>query len=721
MANGEVGSCTIPDEEKQKAEILFKEFEQLQIEYREEYHGIVHTIKDLINKKLENSNCLLKNLFLKDKKKNYYFLCTLHSKNVNLKSLAVSLHTSNLRFVEADSLKEMLNLLPGSLTPLAMKYDSKNVVKLYFDSEIEKMEEVVIHPLHNYSSITLRRADVIKFCEFYKHSPQYVQVENDSGNENIKREDTEVDDQRAGKSVLKIKGGDAKNNTSASIDKKGEDMKLIGLTAKKNENFPEWYTQVIIKGELLDYYDISGCYIIRPSAYYIWECVQSFFDKEIKKLGVENSYFPLFVSKAKLEKEKSHIEGFSPEVAWVTQCGDTKLPEAIAIRPTSETIMYSAFAKWIRSYRDLPLKLNQWNTVVRWEFKQPTPFIRSREFLWQEGHTAHKNEEEAVKFVFTILELYRRWYEEYLAVPVIKGLKSEGEKFAGGNFTSTLEAFISENGRAIQAATSHYLGTNFAKMFDIEFLDENEIKQYAHQTSWGCTTRSLGIMIMTHGDDRGLVLPPNVSKYKAVIIPILYKHVDEHSIHAYCREIEKTLKSSGINCLVDDRALYSPGYKFNHWELRGIPIRIEVGPKDLESNSCVMVRRDTNEKNHVGKDSVLLEIQKTLVEINKNLFLKAKKKLDDSIVKVTSFDEVMDALNQKKMVMAPWCEEIQTEEEIKKETQRLSSKQTNIETTLSGAMKPLCIPLDQPPMDKGTKCFWTGKEAKRWCLFGRSY
>ncbi|CRH02567.1 proline--tRNA ligase, putative [Plasmodium relictum] len=697
---------TIPEEELQKSESLFKELKELNISYREVKHGIAHSIKDLLGMNLENPNNIIKNLFLKDKKKNFFFLCTLNWKTVDLKNLANILNTSNLRFVDEKNLKSILNLLPGCLTPLAMKCDKDNVVKLYFDSELKNMDELIIHPMHNYSSLYMKKTDIVKFCELHNHSPEYISIEE----EKIK-----VDNHKNNKE------SHSKCNVSNKADDKLKECNLLGITSKKLENFSDWYTQVIVKSELIEYYDISGCYILRPGAYYIWECVQSFFDKEIKKLNVENSYFPLFVTKNKLEKEKSHIEGFSPEVAWVTKYGDSDLPEEIAIRPTSETIMYSAFSKWIRSHRDLPLKLNQWNTVVRWEFKQPTPFIRTREFLWQEGHTAHKNEEEAVKLVFDILDLYRRWYEEYLAVPIIKGLKSEGEKFAGANFTSTAEAFISENGRAIQAATSHYLGTNFAKMFKIEFEDENEIKQYVHQTSWGCTTRSIGIMIMTHGDDKGLVLPPNVSKYKAVIVPILYKNTDENMVYSYCKDIEKVLKNAQINCVFDDRSLYSPGYKFNHWELRGIPIRIEVGPKDIQNNSCVFVRRDNNEKVNVKKESVLLETQQMLVDIHKNLFLKAKKKLDESIVKVTDFSEVMDALNKKKMILAPWCEDIATEDEIKKETQRLSLNQTNTETTLSGAMKPLCIPLDQPPILPNTKCFWSGKPAKRWCLFGRSY
>ncbi|KAF4700715.1 hypothetical protein FOZ63_010420, partial [Perkinsus olseni] len=285
-------------------------------------------------------------------------------------------------------------------------------------------------------------------------------------------------------------------------------------------DFSKWYTQVITRGGFIRYHDISGCYILRPPVMYIWEQIQDTFNAAIKKLGVRPCCFPMFVSKSALEREKEHVEGFSPEVAWVTKAGDSDLPEPIAIRPTSETIMYPSYADWIRSYRDLPLKLNQWTNVVRWEFKQPTPFIRTREFLWQEGHTAHATKEEAVELVYKILDLYKMLYEKLLAVPVVQGVKSEMEKFAGGEATTTCEAFVACNGRAVQGATSHFLGTHFAKMFGIEFEDRDGEKKFAEQTSWGFTTRSIGVMIMEHGDDKGLVLPPRVAEVQVVIVPI---------------------------------------------------------------------------------------------------------------------------------------------------------------------------------------------------------
>ena len=322
----------------------------------------------------------------------------------------------------------------------------------------------------------------------------------------------------------KGKGGGEKKPPPAKKEKAGNAKAIketgLGLTASVEDDFGAWYSQVVVAGELIEYYDISGCYILRPWAYSMWECIKDFFDAEIKKTGVENCYFPLFVSAARLEAEKDHIEDFAPEVAWVTRSGQSDLDIPIAVRPTSETVMYPQFANWIRSHRDLPLKLNQWCNVVRWEFKHPTPFIRSREFLWQEGHTAFTNKNDADAEVRHILELYRRVYEELLAVPVIPGVKSEKEKFAGGLYTTTVEAFVPATGRGIQGATSHCLGQNFAKMFDITFENATGGRSMAWQNSWGCTTRTIGVAVMVHGDDIGLVLPPRVAPLQAVVITI---------------------------------------------------------------------------------------------------------------------------------------------------------------------------------------------------------
>lgn len=328
---------------------------------------------------------------------------------------------------------------------------------------------------------------------------------------------------------------------------------------------------------MIDYYTVSGCYILKPWSYGIWEEIQSWFNIEIKELGVQNSYFPMFVSASVLEREKDHIEGFSPEVAWVTRAGTTDLEEAIAIRPTSETVMYPYYAKWIRSHRDLPLKLNQWNSVVRWEFKNPQPFLRTREFLWQEGHTAHLTKNEADVEVRQILELYRRVYEDLLAVPVIPGVKSEKEKFAGGLYTTTIEGFIPTSGRGIQAATSHCLGQNFSRpeMFNIFVEDPNDhSKSYVWQNSWGLSTRAIGVMVMVHGDNQGLVLPPRVATVQVVVVPcgVTSKLTDEQrtAISDTCEELAKRLKKVGVRARADLREGYTPGYKFNDWEQKVI-------------------------------------------------------------------------------------------------------------------------------------------------------
>jgi len=502
-------------------------------------------------------------------------------------------------------------------------------------------------------------------------------------------------------------------------------MAETGLTVKKEDNFPEWYTQVIQKSELIEYYDVSGCYILRPAAYFMWEQMQEWFNGELKKLGVKNSYFPLFVTRHALETEATHVEDFSPEVAWVTKYGESDLQEPIAIRPTSETIMYPAFSKWLRSHRDLPLKLNQWTSVVRWEFKQPTPFIRTREFLWQEGHTAHLTKEEAADLVLEILERYKTIYQDFLCVPVIPGIKSEKEKFAGAFMTTTVEAFIASNGRAIQGATSHHLGQNFSKMFNIEVEDDEGKKRTVHQTSWAYTTRSLGVMIMVHGDDKGLVLPPRVAEIQVVLVPIP-KSKEEKDVPAKrCHEIAAGLVEKGVRAFVDDR-YYKPGWKYNYWELRGVPIRIEVGQNDIENGTCRLVRRDNREKIDIPYTMANSRVPSLLDQIQKDMLQRATEERDANIVKVTKWEDVIPALNRRKMILAPWCELKESEEAIKAATKETEKTVVTEEgagaPALSGSMKTLCIPMMQPPMPEGTMCFhMPNLPAKRWCLFGRSY
>lgn len=481
-----------------------------------------------------------------------------------------------------------------------------------------------------------------------------------------------------------------------------KDEPTQGITVKKSDDISEWYTQVIQKAELAEYTGVSGCMILRPRVYAIWEKLQAFFDGEIKKLGVKNCYFPLFIPEALLNKEAEHVEGFAPEVAWVTHGGHTKLAERLAVRPTSETIMYEAYSKWIRSYRDLPLKLNQWNNVVRWEFKHPVPFLRSREFLWQEGHTVFAKKEEAEKEVLDILELYKRVSEEMLAVPVIKGIKSDNEKFAGADYTTSVET-MAPSGKAVQFATSHHLGQRFAKSFEISFLDEKGEKALPYQNSWGFSTRSIGAMILFHGDDKGVVIPPRVAPLHVVIVPIMFDDSKEKVI-AKCHEVAKHLRNAGMIVEVDDRDTYTPGWKFNEHEMKGVCIRIEIGPKDLEKNQAVVVRRDNGKKEFVKLSDLPAVVPKELEKMQQDLFAKAKKLLDESTMHAKSWNDFEKAVAERKLIYAPWCCVSECAEKIKSETE---------------GIKCLNLPFDQKkPFAKCIKC---EKPAKSVGIFAKSY
>ena len=494
----------------------------------------------------------------------------------------------------------------------------------------------------------------------------------------------------------------------------GKGVTKLGLHAKKEEDFGEWYSQVVVESELISYYDVSGCYILRPGAYAIWETLQTWFDGKIKELGVKNAYFPLFITEDVLMTEQNHVEGFAPEVAWVTKSGKNDLDRPIAIRPTSETAMYPYFAQWIRSHRDLPLRLNQWTSVVRWEFSNPTPFIRSREFLWQEGHTAFATKEEADLEVLQILDLYRRVYEELLAVPVVKGKKSSKEKFAGADYTTSVEAFVPTTGRGVQGGTSHSLGQNFSKMFGIEFETDTRDKAHPWQNSWGISTRSIGVLIMVHADNKGLVLPPRVAQIQAVIIPIPNKKLSPEIVQNMLdkvTEIAAALKDAGVRVTTDCRENYTPGWKYNHWELKGVPLRIELGPRDLESQSVMLARRDTGEKTNAKWDEIATCVPAMLDRIQQEMYQKAKGEFESCIEKVTTWNDFMAALDRKHMVLAPWADEESIEDDI---------KARSATAELMGA-KSLCIPLDQPELPEGTLCFASGKPAKNWVLLGRSY
>ncbi|XP_071449548.1 bifunctional glutamate/proline--tRNA ligase [Hetaerina americana] len=504
----------------------------------------------------------------------------------------------------------------------------------------------------------------------------------------------------------------------------------LGLEATREGNLPDWYSQVLTKGELIEYYDVSGCYILRPWSFAIWECIKDWFDIQIKKMGVQNCYFPIFVSRAALEKEKTHIADFAPEVAWVTKSGDSDMAEPVAIRPTSETVMYPAYAKWIQSYRDLPIRLNQWNNVVRWEFKHPQPFLRTREFLWQEGHTAFAEQNEAQEEVYAILDLYARVYTELLAIPVIKGRKTEKEKFAGGDFTTTVEAYVSISGRAIQGATSHHLGQNFSKMFEIIYDDPvTQEKKYVYQNSWGITTRTIGVMIMVHADNQGLVLPPKVAAIQAIIIPcgltVSMGDQEKKDLLASCSDLEAELAKADIRIKGDYRINYSPGWKFNHWELKGVPLRIEVGPRDVAAGTLVAVRRDTGAKITIKRSSeTSTQILKLLDEIQSSMLQRATKDLDKHTVVCTQWKEFVEHLECKDIIMSPFCGDMDCEDTIKQNSARDESGAEAEPGSPSMGAKSLCIPFNQPndikPEDKciNPSCRFP---PKFYTLFGRSY
>ncbi|XP_077269800.1 uncharacterized protein LOC143901394 isoform X1 [Temnothorax americanus] len=499
----------------------------------------------------------------------------------------------------------------------------------------------------------------------------------------------------------------------------------LGLEAKKEENFSDWYSQVITKSEMIEYCDVSGCHVFRPWSFSIWKMIRKYIDKEITELGVKQCLFSMFGTRDALEKEKAHITDFAPEVAWVTKWNEEDLEEPLAIRPTSETIMYPDFAKWLKSDDDLPLKLNQWCNVVRWEFKDPKPFLRTREFLWQEGHTAFATQTEAEEEVLTILDIYARVYEELLAVPVIKGRKTEKEKFAGGDYTTTVEAFISTNGRAIQGATSHHLGQNFSKIFNIQIEADGE-KTFVYQNSWGLTTRTIGVMIMAHGDDRGLVLPPNVASIQVVVIPCgivaSMSESKKEELQNECTCLVRQLKINKFRVREDFRPNRTPGWKFNYWELKGVPIRIEFGPRDMERNEVTLVRRDNLEREVVKRDELILAVTCMLKKIQDSLLQRARRKLDERIKQVENWNEFKLEHDNKNLLLSPFCGKPECEDKIKEQSARLNM----MDGTVTMGAKSLCIPFKQPELTKPInelKCIHQDCEnkAKFYTLFGRSY
>ena len=478
-----------------------------------------------------------------------------------------------------------------------------------------------------------------------------------------------------------------------------KEQQFVTHITPREEDFSQWYTDVILKADLVDYAPVRGCMVIKPYGYGIWENIQKELDRRFKETGHENAYFPLLIPESLLRKEAEHVEGFAPEVAWVTHGGNEELGERLVVRPTSETIICAMYSKWIQSYRDLPILYNQWCSVVRWE-KTTRPFLRTAEFLWQEGHTAHATEEEAQEETLRMLEVYREFAQNVLAIPMVTGQKTEKEKFAGALKTYTMEALM-QDGKALQAGTSHNLGQHFAKVFDIQFLDKDGQLKYVYQTSWGVSTRLIGGIIMVHGDERGLVLPPRVAPIQLIIVPIAFH---KEGVLDKAKEIYQQLKDAGIRVKLDDRDTQTPGWKFNEWELKGVPIRLEIGPKDIEKNQVVLVRRDNFEKSFVPMENLVETVKEMLDAVHDGMYQKALDMRDKHTHVAYNMDEFVDALENKKgFIKAMWCGGRECEDKVKDDT---------------GATIR-CIPFEQENL--GDKCICCGEEAKHMVYFAKAY
>ncbi len=476
--------------------------------------------------------------------------------------------------------------------------------------------------------------------------------------------------------------------------------KYVEDIVDQEDNFSKWYNQVVRKAELADYAPVRGCMIIRPYGYAIWENIQRLLDARFKETDVENAYFPLLIPRSFLEREAEHVEGFAPELAWVTRGGGEELEEPLAIRPTSETIIGHTYAKWIQSYRDLPILINQWNNVMRWE-KRTTLFLRTSEFLWQEGHTAHRTLEEAEERTKMMLEVYRAFAEEDAAMPVLVGRKSENEKFAGALRTYSIEALMGD-GKALQAGTSHNLGTNFAKGFDMQYLDADGQRKYCATTSWGMSTRMIGGVIMVHGDKSGLIIPPRIAPYQTVIIPIVRKDVEKAAVGEMVERVQKMLK--GKVRFKTDNSENTPGWKYSEWEMRGVPVRMEIGPRDAQNNSVMLVRRDNRVKESVSLDALETRLPELLEEVQKALFQRAVEFREQNMHYTDSYEEFKQIIAENRgFVRVKWAEDSAAEQAIKEETK----------ATLR------VIPLDQP--EAQGKCIYTGKPATCEAIFARAY
>ena len=476
------------------------------------------------------------------------------------------------------------------------------------------------------------------------------------------------------------------------------DKKLVEAITSMSEDFAQWYTDVVKKAELIDYSNVKGCMVIKPAGYALWENIQKELDRRFKETGVENVYMPMFIPESLLQKEKDHVEGFAPEVAWVTHGGLNPLQERMCVRPTSETLFCDFYKGDIHSYRDLPKVYNQWCSVVRWE-KETRPFLRSREFLWQEGHTAHATAEDAKERTEQMLNVYADFCEEVLAIPVVKGRKTDKEKFAGAEATYTIEALM-HDGKALQSGTSHNFGTGFAEAFGIQYTDKENKLQYVHQTSWGMSTRIIGAIIMVHGDDSGLVLPPAIAPTQVMVIPINQK---KEGVLDKAYELRDSIKNAGFRVKVDDTDK-SPGFKFSEQEMRGIPVRVEIGPKDIENGKCVICRRDTREKIEVSLDELEAKLAEVLPAIQNDMLERAKKHVEEHTYVATTKEEFVKTFEEKTgFVKAMWCGDRACEEQIKEDM----------------AVTSRCMPFEQECLSEN--CVYCEKKAQKMVYWGRAY
>jgi len=480
------------------------------------------------------------------------------------------------------------------------------------------------------------------------------------------------------------------------------EAKEIGITTRKEDDFSEWYIQVVTKAGLIDYSPVKGFIVLKPYGYRIWEIITESLDKKLKESGHQNGFLPILIPESLLAKETDHFKGFTPEVFWVTKAGATNLTDKLAVRPTSETLAYQIFSKWIMSYRDLPLKMNFWNSALRAEIKATKPFIRNSEFLWQEGHTVHETQTEAEAEVLLILNYYDYILQKLLAIPTLTGRKTDKEKFVGAVYTNTLESLMPD-GKALQMATSHNLGQNFSKPFEIRFLGRDSKQYFAWQTSWGISWRVIGALIMIHGDNKGLILPPYIAPIQLVIVPI-FKNKERDLVIEESKKLLVELNNLGFRVVFDDREGYTAGWKFNDWEVKGVPLRINIGLRDINNKNIEIVRRDTGEKYIIKRETCINSVDFYLHEIQKSLLDKAKKIQDNNILKVSNYNEMKKILNEKGgFILADWCEKEECENSIKNET---------------GADIRL-IPFEKYISDN--KCIYCNEQSKKTVIFAKSY